>query len=1075
MAKNFIVYRSSAGSGKTYTLVRDYITMALATNYPGRFRQILAITFTNKAAEEMKDRVLTNLAGLAHEDNHGLMPFLTSALETDSNTIQKRAHATLQLMLHSYSELAISTIDKFMHQLVRAFARDLSLSFDFEVETDKTPLLEEAVARIIERVGTDELLTNMLVDWVESQIENDKSWQIERNLVDTGKSMLGNRSKYYLKQLESFPVEQFSALSNEINRFAKNYEKEIAECGKLAMQSIGLKNLDSSVFHYKDRGIFGYFKKISEGDVTKCPSKTVITSIDENKIANKGAPEPEKSSIAEIAPVLHDCFTQIENIRKERGSTYLLAKDLLKNLHQLLLLNEIHQSLEELKEERNLIFVDDFHTLISEVVKNEPAPFIYERTGQRFRHILIDEFQDTSVLQWNNFLPLVTDALSTGGTAMLVGDGKQAIYRWRGGEVGQFDQLPKIYPPSDDPIAREREALLNDQFFPRELEENYRSLGEVVRFNNDLFEFLRNDIPAEMQTVYGNVRQNITKPDTGLVTFDFLEFKNNEEGHPLYVERTGEFIQECVEDGYQQRDICIITRSNKEGKIVVNALNGSAIGGERIEFISDDSLMIARNPDVKIVVSAFRYLSDQEHIGYAFDFLLRLVGRFENKSSQHDILEKYTTRDEKNKLVRVEIGKYLHSKDISWNHDILLRRNLYDLAEELARLLRLDGTDSPYWSFFKQQLLNYSNENGNDLVAMLLWWQDNSEKLSLSVPEDSNAIRILSIHKSKGLQFPVVILPFADWQFKMNHATHWAQTPDSFKASFDNQVPEVMISGFTKALFDTDLKDQIDEENTRTLLDNLNLLYVAATRARERLYLLSKKSGRAGNTPSNMDQWLNAYADHKEWNDFPVRLGSRVHREEYYPHSDAEESTVAPSATPITVALNSGWEKKIKINREAGELVAGRIDSTSRATGNLVHRILAEIKSAENLVELIDTYIERGIIDSEQASFIREKTAALLESDQTKNWFGDHERTLIEHAIVTESGITFRPDRIMIDGDRAIIVDYKTGAMKPEHEVQIQQYGQLLRQMNYNCELFLYYLDDNRLVAVSPEPQTSLF
>ena len=1072
--KNFAVYRSSAGSGKTYTLVRDYLGMALSTPHPTGFRHILAITFTNKAAEEMKTRVLEQLASLAEKAEHPLMDFLRDKLNTDIPEIQRRARETLRFMLHNYAELSICTIDKFMHQLVRAFSRDLLLSYDFDVETDRTPLVEESVAKMLEQVGRDPFITGILVDYVSSQVENDKSWQIEQQLVETSAKTFNPQSEPYLKKLEDFPVEKFGELKKQINGLISSFEKDITEMAGGVLKQIEAANLSAADFYYKERGIYGYCSQLAAGNVMKDANSYVQKSLDNDQFENAAAPAASQDAVRALAPALREMCSGIDAIRETRLPNYLLAKELLKNLHQLLLLNELHKSLNQLKEEKNLIFVDDFHTLISDVVKNEPAPFIYERTGQRYRNLLIDEFQDTSILQWNNFLPLVTDALATGGNVLLVGDGKQAIYRWRGGEVEQFDHLPEIYPPTNDLLTKEREQLLISQYLPLELENNYRSLGQVVHFNNQLYDHLRRHIPESLTSVYDNYFQHTTKSEeAGLVTLEFISAKLKEEANQLYLESIEKYIAECLEDGYPQRDICIITRSNKSGRAIVAALNNRVVAGEQLQFLSDESLLIASHPLVKFILSVFTHLTDPGHIGNRLDFLLRLIQHTEpSDANHHGILEQYTHRTKGLSTVDVEL--YLKHKGFEWNRRQLLQLDLYELAEELSRKFRFDGFNSPYWSFFKQHLLNFSNDHGNDLLAFLNWWEKKCDKLSLSIPEGSNAIRITSIHKSKGLQFPVVILPFTDWDFKHRNSSHWAEVPSGFASSLETEVPAAMLSGLSSSLECTPLLEQIETENARNLLDNLNLLYVATTRAEERLYLISKQSSPSSKY-STVAHWLTEYAESQMWNENPIRFGKQCQREEYFAGKPKKSANAETTTIPIEIAGNGGWTDKIRINLEAGPLVDGKIGTTGRSIGNLVHRILAEIKDPEDLRDRLKWHLSRGTLNEEQAEAVELQIKNLFDHPIAGTWFAHHEKVFIEQSIIVPQSDMARPDRVLINGNHATIIDYKTGTDKPEHEIQIRQYGKLLQQMGYTCELHLYYLETNEVKSVPAEAQTSLF
>lgn len=1073
MTKNFIVYRSSAGSGKTYTLVRDYLALALGSPVASRYRKILAITFTNKAAEEMKNRVLDQLAKIAAGDASDLHSSLCDATNTSVKELQQRAQSALRHMLHNYSDLSICTIDKFMHQLIRAFSRDLTLSQDFDVETDATPLLEEAVGQIVERVGSDPLTTSVLIEWVESQIEKDRNWQIESELVKTGKDKVNLQSEPFLQRLSEFDPAAVVEVRKALTAYCNAFENDITRHGTAAMTLIRSKNLSAEAFHFKTNGVYNYILKLAEGEVLTPAKKRARAAIDEGKFENNKATAEEKSALAEIIPEITAHLLAVDRIRAEKESTYLIFQDLLRHLFQMVLLNELHLSMEQLKTEKNLIFVDDFHRKISAVVQREPAPFIYERMGHRYLDILIDEFQDTSTTQWHNFLPLVADALSKGGRAMLVGDGKQAIYRWRGGEVEQFDQLPKVITDNEEPIWLEHQRLLRDQYREEHLEKNWRSLGRIVDFNNKLYTALKAHIPESLQSVYSDVEQELHRNNTGLVIFDLVEFQNKAEGDLEYIGRVREAIATSLRDGYQQNDICVITRRNEESQKVVHALNGATVNGEVLQFISNESLLIDHDPAVKWAVAFMRHLSDPTHTGHALQALIRSVQLFAPSAENHDQLKTYAVK-QNGRLSKAGVMPFMHDRGAVWERGKLLALNLFDLVTRLAADAPNQAVfETAHWSFFKQRVLQFSNDHGSDLVAFLSWWSDNADRFSLSIPQESNAVRTMSIHKSKGLQFPVVLLPFCDWNFKHNQATYWADTPDGVKAAVSEPLPEVMISSFSKKLEESELSDQIAAEEVRILLDNLNLLYVATTRAQERLYLFSRQRT-PQEKPSNVAHWLSAYAEKMGWNDFPVVIGDEGHRSDYFP-KDQSPAKKPQAAVSLPIANHSGWQQKIRISLEAGALVEGRMQPTKKAIGNMVHRLLAEVTHAKDLEDVLMAHRARGDIEPNLLDEVSAQMRAVVQGAETASWFAEHDKILVEYPIVTPDGQMVRPDRIVIDDRHATVIDYKTGAPNTAHEHQIRHYGQLLETMGYRCSLNLYYVETNSVVSVAADAQTSLF
>lgn len=1077
--QNFVVYRASAGSGKTYTLVLDYLKLALQSGYSENFRKILAITFTNKAAQEMKERVLEGLQEIESKTDSSLTKELAKDIGVSASEIRKRAKATLQSMLHNYSDLAISTIDKFMHQLVRSFSRDLALNYDFEVETDSQPFVEEAVANILDSVGRDQHLTSILLDWVKHQVDEDRSWRIERNLNETTKSRTGQGNSQFLSQLADYPVENFKKLKSAIIAFNQKYSEELVEIARGALDSIRGAGLSAEDFYQKKKGIATYFEKIANSGYYSAPNSYVQAFVEQDKFTSSNDPTI-LAAIASIADNLSASVDAVEALATAKQNTFLIGRVLLKNLHELMLINELNTSLQGVKEDHNVIFVNDFNTLISAVIKDEPAPFIYERIGQRYQHLLIDEFQDTSVVQWQNFLPLVSHALSSNGKVMIVGDGKQAIYRWRGGEVEQFSRLPEIYPPSNDELTLERQMILTRNYNDsKKLGTNRRSLGQVVDFNNKLYTFLREGIPDDLKSVYGEIHQDIHREkNAGLVSVSLFE-GDRQELEEQYLASTEEHIAQCLNDGYSQRDICIITRGKKEANIIVNALNGSEIGQHKLEFISNESLLINNNPSVQLMLAALAYLAEPENLRQQFAFLIELVQRTTAVADRHAVLDKYTLRSGKNEaLHEVKIDAFVAKHIMGWNNHELIQLGLIDLVEELARKLKFEDWNHAYWLFFKENVTHFAARQGNDLPAFLNWWEQNADSLSLSAPADSNAISIMTIHKSKGLAFDVVILPFADWNFKLNNAVYWLQTPDDFSEEINAQAPEVLLSTISKTLKNTSMAPQIETEENRILLDNLNLLYVATTRAKERLYILSKQAAPKGK-PSNAAHWLTLFANSLPKSENPILFGSQGNRSSYFESSGSaidHTATEVHGAVELAVSATTGWRDKIKISLEANSYLPGELTPKSRVVGNLIHRLLSELEQPEQLDRQIALYLNRGQIAVEQAEDIKHQIELLFENPIAQAWFEPHDKVFVEHAINLPGGQTIRPDRVMIKGTNATVVDYKTGAPRPEHEAQIMGYGRALRKMGYHTQHYLCYIETAEVKPVDINPQqTTLF
>jgi ATP-dependent exoDNAse (exonuclease V) beta subunit len=1059
MEKNFVTYRSSAGSGKTYTLVREFLRLCLSSDYPKSFRHILAITFTNKAADEMKEKVFSALKTLSEGENSGLGNELCELLNIEPSLLQQRASRTMAAMLHNYSELAIGTIDRFMHQLVRAFSRDLQLNHDFEVETDQMPVIEEAVSGLFESIGKDRLLTEVLVDFAEQKIDENKSWRVAHEIIRAGQDMLLSTAAPYVGKLSEYPTEKFSETKAFLTKEISAYENAIRNEAVHILTWADNHNLVASDFIGGSRGLIPHLIKVADEDVNKPFTNTLLKAI-EKAILSGSKADAGTRNLIDSSSELMTSLLKIKSIQEDEGSKYLFYKEILSHLHELVLINSLQQRVEDVKNEKNLIFVDDFHTLISDVVTNEPAPFIYERIGQRFRHLMIDEFQDTSLLQWRNFLPLVTDALSSGGFVMLVGDGKQAIYRWRGGEVEQFDRLPSIYPPDDSILSRSREEVLKAHHTDKRLENNFRSLGQIVDFNNDLYSYLSTSLPEDLASIYHGAEQNAVKDqDSGLITLDFVDASQNSEASEKYNELLLKYIEECRISGYELKDICILTRNNNQGSAVARFLSESGL-----DVISESSLLIDNHPEVRLVIAAMCYLSEPGKTEYGLNLLIRLIRKYCPEQSHHELLDKYTGTNHKNEISEVLINAFLADQQKPALSERLLTLGLYEMVVKIGALLQTGNHSSPHWSFFKQNVLGFTRRSGNDLMAFLDWWKEVKEHKALNVSEQSNAIRIMSVHKSKGLQFPVVLMPYADWLIFRNNQTIWLNVPESI--SSDNQLlPPVMLGKTSKAMVETPVGPQIEAENDRTLLDNLNLLYVATTRPQERLYILSRASSDA----RRVSGWLNAYAEHKGYNtQETIRIG-KTDRNNDGPHTAIQPSLSAP------VQSHHDWRKKLKISFEAGELLEGQFTSNPRSLGTFTHRILGGIKTKEELAAKLHELEKSGA--TEPAAFLKitEMISHLLLNPAAAGWFEPHEQVLTEHPVFTITGETIRPDRVIIDGNNASVIDFKTGIYQPEHEQQIRNYGKQLREMGYETKMFLAYLELNEVMEISMNPQTELF
>ena len=490
---NFTVYKSSAGSGKTYTLVREYLKLVLTE--PHKFRHILAITFTNKAANEMKQRIINSLKEISDFSSFSgsiavkfMLPELEKETGLDRNSISENAGKVLELILHNYSDFAICTIDSFVHRIIRSFAFDLHLPLNFEVEVDTDDLIAKVIDILISNVGTDEKLTRMLINFTQSKTDDEKSWHIENDLTEIAKILTKEDGQIHIEKLKKLNLDDFSQINRQVNTIIRRFENTLTDYAKDADNLIKSKGIPHQAFYRGSSGICKYFEYLVNKRFDKVlPNSYVIKTIEEDKWYSGKANTNEKAAIDEIKENIRLAYERITEYIDKHYPKYVILNEIRKNLYPVAVLNEIEKVMDDYKSENNIVLISEFNKRIADIVLSEPVPFIYERLGEKYKHFLIDEFQDTSVLQWLNLLPLIDNSLSEGNFNMVVGDGKQAIYRWRSGEVEQFAKLPKIYKKKDDPVLIQREQSLERNYQPEVLEHNYRSKAEIVNFNNDFF------------------------------------------------------------------------------------------------------------------------------------------------------------------------------------------------------------------------------------------------------------------------------------------------------------------------------------------------------------------------------------------------------------------------------------------------------------------------------------------------------------------------------------------------------------------------------------------------------------
>ncbi|TDY13477.1 UvrD-helicase domain-containing protein [Meridianimaribacter flavus] len=1042
MLKNraFTIYNASAGSGKTFTLVKEYLKILLNSNSLLAFRTVLALTFTNKAVNEMKERIINMLKAFSEtsiiEHPNSMFSLLVEELDISPNELHEKSKVILQTIIHNYASFDISTIDKFNHRLIRTFAHDLKLPVNFEVELDTPYLLAKAVDKLIDKAGEDEQLTKVLVDFAIEKADDDRSWDISYDFNTIAKLLVNENDIEFIEQLESKQLKDFSDLKSVLIKTLKAKESSLVETSNKVLTLINEVGLEHNDF---SRGYLPkYFQKLSSSDVNVSFNLGWQNDLLEgNTLYPKRVSNEVADTINAIQPQLILAF----NDTKQAVSEYKFLNNCIKNITPLSVLNAINNTLNELKEEDNLLLISEFNSIIHKEIKHQPAPFIYERLGEKFKHYFIDEFQDTSVLQWQNLIPLADNVLSgenlkgETGSIMLVGDAKQAIYRWRGGKAEQFiDMYTEKVNPFHIEIAT------------KHLDYNFRSTKTVVDFNNDFFKHISSFALSspEHQAIYQASSQDVFIQENGYVELSFLNTKDQDKDE-LHCEKTLFSIYKALDNGFKLGDICVITRKSKEGIAIAEYLSQNGIN-----VVSSESLMLKNAPEVNFITSILQLSIQPQNNEVKCDILLFIAEHSLKLEQKHDFVSS---------LVHLPSSKLFTAlKEYGFNFHFGTFSSLpiYEAVEHIIRAFKLNTTSNAYIQFYLDEILDFSQKHGSSISSFLEFWERKKDKLSIVSSQNDNAVQIMTIHKSKGLEFPVVIFPYA------NQNIYFDMSP---KVWFP--VNTEAFNGFSHMYINLN-KDLEELDNTgneiytnyqsELELDAINLLYVVMTRAVEQLYVISEYDTDAKNEEKlkyYSGLFINFLKSKALWNDTETEytFGN--------PKRTLQSHEAEPTVQQELFISTSRAQHNLNIITNSAYLW-DTDQEKSIEKGNLVHNIMAEIKTKEDIDFVFNQYIESGTINSQQYDELKPMVLKIVDHQLLKPYFESDNLIYNERDIITKDGQILRPDRLVINTNKAIIIDYKTGAEKSSHKQQLELYTSVLQDMNYNVtKKILVYINDD--------------
>ncbi|MDF0714947.1 UvrD-helicase domain-containing protein [Muricauda sp. 334s03] len=1029
---NFKIYSASAGSGKTYALAKAYLKLLLSNDAAVKFRQILAITFTNKAVDEMKSRILDNLFAFGHdqvpEKQKSLFESLCLELSLTEEKLRQRSQLILKRILHNYSFFEISTIDKFNHKIIKTFARDLHLSQNFEVELNLDLLLEEAVGRLLERAGNDEKLTEVLIAFSLEKIDDDKSWNIAYDLKQIGELLFQENHSEHLEPLREKSIGDFQDIQKRIASESKVIEEKVIQMAQNVLQEIQQQGFEPSDFPRQT--LPNHFKKMMDGELN--PKKLYAAkTLEPNLAEGKLLKATDKRDVTQLAAIILEKYLTIKRLAYRHS--YL--QNMYGNIVPMTVLNEIAKEIKNIELDRDIIPISSLNAILSKEIKNQPVPFIYERMGEKYRHYFIDEFQDTSKMQWENLVPLIGNALESEdekherGSLFLVGDVKQAIYRWRGGRAEQFLNLinGKSHPFVVEPSVRS-------------LDTNWRSFDEIVNFNNSFF---TETAPVLANEDYRNLFLNDSHQKTnnkpgGFIQMSFLDadLENKDE---VYCEETLKSIQTIVSENHAYSDICVLVRDNRKGMLLADFL-----AQQNIPIISSDALLLAKNEKVIFLISMLRIFENAKDREAAYHILMYLSP---DENGKHNFISKNLDN----------IETFL-AFEYNFNINGLKGEPVLTILETAIVQFELYQGSVAHISFLMDEVLDLEKREGPSVYAFLDYWEVKKESLSIAAPDGVDAVKIMTIHKAKGLEFPFVIFPFAnavlDDKRKKKKAWVPATTNDEGLG-----LDEFLINNNKDMLeYNEIAKEKYVAEEQKTLLDSMNVLYVALTRPVKGLFVITETPKKDVASIEDASSYSGLFQWYMQQKNIP-KNETGAHIIGTFPSKKMETSPSKSTENYISYITRPKGDTGFTISTKSGRMWDDeRMEAIEM--GNVIHFALSQIETITD----IDTVLERleiaGHFPQKAASDIKQKIMAVVNHPKLKDLFLDNLHILNEREILTTNGHSLRPDRIVISGNEATIIDYKTGKPSPKHKEQIANYADILREMDYKIkQSVIVYID----------------
>ncbi|WP_312419490.1 UvrD-helicase domain-containing protein [Epilithonimonas sp.] len=1036
MQNTYSVINASAGSGKTYTLVQRLLMICL--RYPNQsdaIRTVLALTFTNKAANEMKERILFYLGEFVKADyasNQDLKNIKEALAEqgyrVTLDDLHFRSQKVLDYILHHYSTLNIGTIDKFNSRLVKSFSYELGLAQNFNLEIQPEPYLIEAVDKMLDEIGEEETVSEAFMDFINYNLDNNERVNLNQTLYNSAKKFVNDIHYKPLQDNKDFEWQAYENKKNELRKRINKNKIQSADLAKQALENIRSRDIDIEDFAQGKNGLGGFFVKVMDFH-NKNRDKFPFPTSENSALATfqKGSSAKGKSK----DPDIQEMLPQLISWRKDIIDLYIDAQKKERILEAILPLKvnaDIQKKLMEIEEENDLVLLSKFNILINENLRNEPSAFIYEKVGTQFQHYFFDEFQDTSAMQWQNFLPLRDNSITSDNTSFtIVGDPKQSIYRFRGGEselmlniINQTEITPKFATAEH-------------------LKFNWRSSKNIVDFNNRLYEFMSQDLSENHQKIFGeNAIQGSKSNLDGRVKVHLLENSVKSVFYDETAQKMQQDIQDCLDNGFSFSDITILCRGNSDifnySQLLSN-LKVNYHGRETyIKTISEKGLTLDLSFTIKALIEFLRWNINPKNR----QFLVKMM--YFLKVSGRITMRDFTT--EIKTVLKLETKKDIENY-IDCHYQIKLvqndvpQLNLYNFIEYYIQEFAVENKEIDFLLNFLEMLFNYTQNAGATLKEFLKFWDDEASKISIQASENIDAVQIMTIHKAKGLEFPVVFIP-------MENKNNDKKFSEWYDLKSEDELKTVILNQFSPELenYDEDLAQFNFANSYRNKIDRFCIQYVATTRPVEQLFFYIEKPSKSSNN-------LELYDFVTQFQ--PTENGESLDSFDIFPVSDLKKQKKKEKKDYQSENINSISQKTEKASNieiaTTSKNYQNRVEHVRM--GIFTHEILSKIKTQKDVSKVLNSYVFEGKITNEEKTSILERIENVLNDANYSDYFAENLKIINERemfATENEQSKTYRPDRLVETKDGFIIIDFKTGEEKEKDQKQVETYKNKLEQ-----------------------------